>query len=117
MDQFRKRKRRNNIRNPSTTGEGRTSTLERIPDPATLGVERIFDEEWRERILELATNRVKQQVAASQYQIFDLYVLKKWPVGKIASTLGISSGRVYLAKHRISQLLKRELTLLKDETL
>ena len=60
--------------------------------------------------------KVKQQVTASQYQIFDLYVLKKWSVSKVASTLGISSGRVYLAKHRIAQLVKRELNTLKSES-
>jgi|SRR5688572_21329951 len=115
-DQLRKRKRRN-VSNPTSTREGRTSTLERVPDPASLDVGRIFEEEWRERLLELAVERVKQQVSASQYQIFDLYVLKKWPVGKIASTLGISAGRVYLAKYRIGQLVKDELALLKEQTL
>ena len=115
LDQLRKRKRRH-LKSGSTTSEGRTATIERIPDPASLDVESIFEGEWREHIFKVAVERVKQQVTASQYQIFDLYVLKKWPVGKVASTLGISSGRVYLAKHRIAQLVKRELNTLKSES-
>ena len=114
LDQLRKRKRRH-LKSASTRSEGRTATIERIPDPASLNVESIFEDEWREHIFKVAVEKVKQQVTASQYQIFDLYVLKKWSVSKIASTLGINSGKVYLAKHRIAKLVKRELDALKSK--
>ena len=58
--------------------------------------------------------KVKRRVNARQYQIFDLYVIKQWPVRKVASTLGVNTGRVYLAKHRISALIKREIKNLED---
>src|SRR5829696_7537346 len=116
-DQFRKRKRRQNVNGPSTHEEGRTATIERIPDPKSLHVGSIFEDEWRERIFELAVERVKEQVPASQFQIFDLYVIKKWPVRKVATTLGINSGRVYLAKHRLTQLVKREVKALESEAI
>jgi RNA polymerase sigma factor (sigma-70 family) len=116
-DQFRKRKRRQNVNGPSTHEEGRTATIERIPDPKSLDVGSIFEDEWRERIFELAVERVKEQVPASQFQIFDLYVIKKWPVRKVATTLGINSGRVYLAKHRLTQLVKREVKALEAEAI
>jgi RNA polymerase sigma factor (sigma-70 family) len=116
-DQFRKRKRRQNVNGPSTHEEGRTATIERIPDPKSLDVGSIFEDEWRERIFELAVERVKEQVPASQFQIFDLYVIKKWPVRKVATTLGINSGRVYLAKHRLTQLVKREVKALESEAI
>src|SRR5688500_501434 len=112
-DQFRKRKRRQ-VATHSTTREGRTRTIERIPDPASLNVEGIFESEWRERIFELAVQKLKEQVTASQFQIFDLYVVKKWPVRKVAATLGISSGRVYLAKHRLWRLVQREAKALEN---
>jgi hypothetical protein len=41
--------------------------------------------------------------------MFDLYVLKEWPVREVAQALGVSTGRVYLAKHRVSVLVKREI--------
>ena len=56
----------------SSTREGRTRTIERIPDPASLNVEEIFEGEWRERLFTLAVERLKEQVTASQFQIFDL---------------------------------------------
>lgn len=114
-DQLRKRKRRH-VSDRSSTREGRTRTIERIPDPASLNVEEIFEGEWRERLFTLAVERLKEQVTASQFQIFDLYVVKKWPVRKVAETLGISSGRVYLAKHRLWKLVKREVKALTAES-
>lgn len=114
LDQFRKRKR--HLKSASKGAEARTATIERIADPASLNVESILEDEWREHMFKAAVERVKQQVTASQYQIFDLYVLKKWSVSKIASTLGISSGKVYLAKHRIAKLVKRELDVLKSKS-
>lgn len=114
-DQFRKRKRRH-VSDRSSTREGRTRTIERIPDPVSVNVEDIFEAEWRERVLELAVEKLKQQVSAAQFQIFDLYVVKKWPVRKVAETLGISSGRVYLAKHRLWKMVKKEVKALDKAT-
>jgi RNA polymerase sigma-70 factor (ECF subfamily) len=112
-DQFRRRK-RNKAADNQTNREGRTRTIERIPDPASVDVETIFESEWRERVLELAVEKLKKQVTAGQYQIFDLYVVKKWPVRKVATTLGISRGSVYLAKHRLWKLVKREVKSLES---
>ncbi|HXU77884.1 MAG TPA: helix-turn-helix domain-containing protein, partial [Methylomirabilota bacterium] len=56
-----------------------------------------------------AQAQVKTQVDARQWQIFDLYALKQWPVRDVVKALGISAGQVYLARHRISQLLKKAL--------
>ena len=51
---------------------------------------------------------MKRQVDLKQWQIFDLYVLKVWSPRDVAQALGVSAARVYLVKHRISALLKRE---------
>jgi RNA polymerase sigma-70 factor (ECF subfamily) len=51
-------------------------------------------------------------VNARQYQIFDLYVLQNWPVAEVARILCVSAEQVYLAKHRISRLLKKEVAKL-----
>jgi DNA-directed RNA polymerase specialized sigma24 family protein len=41
--------------------------------------------------------------------MFDLFALKEWSVSEVAKALGVSAGRVYLAKHRVSLLVKKEL--------
>ena len=86
----------------------RTSTVERVPDPASLVREDCWEEQWQQHVLNAAIERVKHLVRPKQFQMFELYVLREWPVSKVAKTLGISSAQVYLAKHRISALLKRE---------
>lgn len=87
----------------------RTSTINRIPDPKTDHLEVIWEEEWQQNILASALERVKEDINPRQFQIFDLYVLRNWPVQDIVRTLHISSGQVYLAKHRVMSLLRKHL--------
>lgn len=89
--------------------------LDQLPDPAGDGLEELWEREWRKNLFSAALERVKQQVDAAQFQIFDLYCVEGWPVRKVAQTLGVNVGRVYLAKHRISKLLKKELKWLEEK--
>jgi RNA polymerase sigma-70 factor (ECF subfamily) len=109
-DQFRKRK-PGDARAASgrDTSEARTATIERIPDPAGLDLDVVWDEEWRKNRLQAAITRVKRNVDPKQYQIFDCYVFKQWPPQKVATDLRVSIAQVYLAKHRVAALLKKEL--------
>ena len=72
-------------------------------------LEAIGEEEWSRNLFAAAIEWVKQQVNPEQFQLFDLYVIEQWPVQKVARSLGVSAARVYLAKHRISRLLKKEM--------
>ena len=114
-DQFRKR--RHEAARLPQDGESttRTSPIDQIPDPAGINLESIWDQEWHTNLLEVAIEKVKQKVKPKQYQIFDLYVVKKWPVQKITRTLGVSLGQVYLAKHRVAALLKKEIKTLERQ--
>ena len=89
--------------------------IESVPDPAASGLEAIWNEEWERHLINTAIEKVKKKVKPEQYQLFDLYVLQRWPVGKIRQTLGVSAGQVYLAKHRIGGLLKKEIRLLQSD--
>jgi RNA polymerase sigma factor (sigma-70 family) len=109
-DQFRKRKKAGAQDAPPRRREpNETATIERIADPAGFDLDAAWDEEWRANLLQAATARVKKKVSAKQYQIFDCYVLKQWPVQKVARELRVSVAQVYLAKHRLGALLKKEL--------
>jgi RNA polymerase sigma-70 factor (ECF subfamily) len=82
--------------------------VENVPTPGDPTVEGLWDKEWEENLFEAAVDRVKRRVKEEQFQMFDLYVVKKWPVGKVAQTLGANTGQVYLAKHRIGGLIRKE---------
>ncbi len=102
---------------PDTALDHTSSTplLERLPDPAGSGLELIWDEEWQKNLMDAAIRKVKRRVPMEQYQMFDFYVLKKWPVTKVAKALGVTIGHVYVAKHRISRLIKNEVELLEKK--
>src|SRR5436190_4509467 len=87
----------------------RTSTVDRIPDPAGLNLDAVWNDEWEKNLLEAAAERVKRQVDPEQYQLFDFHVLKQWPAKKVARKLAVSLGQVYFAKYKISKLMKKEI--------
>jgi len=74
-----------------------------------------WEKEWQTNLLQAAIDRVKQRVSEEQYQIFDLQVLRQWPVSRITSTLGISAAQVYLAKFRVTASIKKEARVLQKE--
>jgi RNA polymerase sigma factor (sigma-70 family) len=96
-----------------TDGTSRTATVERIPDPGGLNLEGVWDREWEANLSEAALARVKRQVKPRQFQMFDLYVVKQWPVKEVARALNVSVGQIYVNKHRIAGLLKQELLRLR----
>jgi RNA polymerase sigma-70 factor (ECF subfamily) len=75
-------------------------------------LEAIWDEEWERHLFNAAVENIKKHVNPEQYQLFDLYVLQKWPLKKITATLGVNAGQVYLAKHRVGRTLRKEVRLL-----
>ena len=116
-DQLRKRRPADAPRRRRAEEDDRTATIERIPDPAGCNLDAVWDEEWEKNLMDAALQRVKLKVSAKQYQIFDLHVLRNWPVQKVTKTLGVSEGQVYLAKHRITNLLKEEIKHLETRML
>ena len=108
-DQFRKRL--PTARRPSYADETArsTMTIDRVADPAGPRLEALWDEEWQTTMLEAACTKVKAQVDPREWQIFDLYALKNWSAREVSRAVGVSLGRVYLAKHRLGRLLQREI--------
>lgn len=92
---------------PGQPSRDRTSTVERYPD-AQNDPGLCLDRTWEEALAETALARVKASVAPKHFQMFDLYVMKQWPLRRISRTLGVSAAQVYLVKSRVSFLLKRQ---------
>jgi RNA polymerase sigma-70 factor (ECF subfamily) len=116
-DQFRKRRRQPLPNQDTNSKTGRTSTVARIPDPRGCDLEAIWDQEWQQTVFRTAGERVKKAVNARHYQIFDLYVVKEWPPQKVAKALGVNTGQVFVAKHRILSLVRKEMSRLEAEGL
>ncbi|MBI4659668.1 MAG: sigma-70 family RNA polymerase sigma factor [Verrucomicrobia bacterium] len=87
----------------------RTATVERVPDPNSFDLETAWDAEWERNLWDAALARVKAQVKPKQFQMFDLYVCKEWPVKEVARALGVSVADVYVIKHRVARLIREEI--------
>ncbi len=88
--------------------DSRTATINRVPDPASLELDACWEEQGQQHVFAAAVERVKRAVSPSQFQMFELYTLRDWPVKRVAQTLGVSVASVYLAKHRVGAALRRE---------
>ena len=106
-DQFRRRQRHIQPAAHLADSTAQASTVDGVP--AASAFDGILDQEWEQNLMNAAKDRVKRAVDLKQYQIFDLYALKNWPARKVASTLKVNLGRVYLAKHRIGTMIKKEI--------
>jgi RNA polymerase sigma factor (sigma-70 family) len=120
-DQFRKRRKSASLApaaraaRPSLEDSGLTSTVNRIPDPAG-AFEAGWQEEWQKNLAAAALERVKLQIGCKQYQLFDLHVLQNLSVAETAQTLRVSAASVYVAKYRVSKLLRKEIKSLQRQT-
>jgi len=92
-----------------------TDPLEQIPDAQAERWERAWDAEWEKHLMDAAVQRVKRRVSIEQFQMFDLFVLKQWPARDVAKTLGVTIGHVYVAKHRIVRLVRKEIEALESK--
>lgn len=115
-DQFRKRKKDTAMVEGEWADDRKTAVIDRVEDPNGDVLERLWDVEWKKGIADAALARVKAQVSPKQYQIFDYYVIRQWDAGKVQDKLNVSMAQVYLAKHRVGAVLKKELAKLEEET-
>jgi RNA polymerase sigma factor (sigma-70 family) len=111
VDQLRKRK-------PETSpvAANGSSGLEQVSDPVSR-LEALWNEEWHQALLDMARAVVKRKVGLKQYRMFDLYVLQQMPLKKVTGTLGVNAAQVYMAKYRITKLLKKEIPNFEEEAL
>jgi RNA polymerase sigma-70 factor (ECF subfamily) len=114
-DHFRRAKARLPAYSARADETPHTPLAERIPSPEGDPIGEIWEEEWTRSVADAAMERVKQRVGAKQYQMFDLYVIKAWPVREVARTLLVSAAQVYLAKHRVTSLIRKETEKLRQE--
>jgi RNA polymerase sigma factor (sigma-70 family) len=114
-DQLRKRARSAAMASFSGETTIGTSTIDKIVDPTGLSLKAIWDAEWESNLMTAAIIKVKRQIDPQKYQIFDFYVNKAWTPEQVAATFGVSIGQVYLAKHRITELIRKEIERLEAQ--
>jgi RNA polymerase sigma-70 factor (ECF subfamily) len=100
----------------SDSTEAGTSPLHQVPGPASVDLDAVWAEGWRKNLVDIAIERIKPWVSAKQFQIFDLYVLKAVPLSEVTRALHVSVTLVYVTKHRVSSVVKREVRRLEQQS-
>lgn len=102
---------------PDSDETSQTATLEKIADPNSTDLNSVWDADWKKNLLMAAIVRVKPRVDPQKFQMFDFCVNKEWPPEKVAQTFSVPVAQVYLAKHRITELLREEVRRLENEVM
>lgn len=109
LDQLRRRPAEGEHEPETGWSTGDTSAAERVPaEAAGSSGEAAFDEAWQRGVLESALHRLQARVSPEHFQIFQLNVLDEMPGTEVASMLDVSVAQVYVVRHRLTRLLKRE---------
>ena len=108
-DQYRKRGRVAQHSLSTDDPEADVALLDKLEDPASETLDKLWEAEWEENLLDAAKTRVKRRVEPRLFQIYDLSVRKEWPPAQVAAALDVPIGQVYLVKHRVADFIKEEL--------
>lgn len=112
-DQFRLREK--DTAAPHDDSPHHLEAVSNMPDVKGETFEQIWEREWQENLIKAALERVKMKVSPRQFQIFDYNVLQGMKASEVRRKLGVSMAQVYLAKHRIGSLLRKEIGLLRAD--
>ena len=107
IDLFRKRR----------VGDARRLDSAFLPDEigsANHEMEAGWENEWREHVLNRASDLVKTQVSANQWQMFELSTVQDWPMERITAFLGVNRAQVYMARMRVTRLMKRAMAVIAE---
>lgn len=77
----------------------RTRLIDQIEDDRTTS--EVWEEEWRQAVLEACLREVREQVEPRTMKAFELFVMEEWPAEKVAQELGVSTNTIFKAKRRV----------------
>lgn len=103
-------------RAPHPAAADESDALENIPDMRADALEALWNEEWEKNIMDAAIAKTRSLVDPEHFQIFDFYVLRGWPVSKVASTFRVNVASVYLTKHRVAKVVRKQIQLLEERS-
>ncbi len=107
-DQYRQRDKRVVAGSSTPDDSTGTATIERVPDPASLVQDEVWETEWRQNLASVAMERVKNRVRPKQWLIFRQLVIEERTSRQVAEQCGVSLAQVYVAKHRVGAEIKKE---------
>ena len=115
-DQFRQRGKAPQQANAAEDAATTTrEPVENVPDTSSNNFSQIWEREWQQNVMKAALERVKMRVSPRQFQIFECNVLQGMNATDVRRLLGVSMTQVYLAKHRVGSVLKKEIEYIRAQ--
>jgi RNA polymerase sigma factor (sigma-70 family) len=111
LDQLKNRRREQSKFVPLThaaESNEHTSAVEAISSSNSFGMSDLWEKEWRNNLLEAALERIREEVSPRHFQVYYFHVIQEESVRTVCRMFGVNTAQVYLIKHRISALLKKE---------
>jgi RNA polymerase sigma-70 factor (ECF subfamily) len=115
-DQYRKRRRAG----PTLEARPAADDDARLTGPeaeASVHPDEAWEREWEANLLAAAVERVKRRVKPEHFQVFDYHVLQGHSAAETARHLRTNAGAVYLLKHRVRRLVRKEALRLRETLL
>ena len=94
---------------------GEAAPIEKFADTQD-DLDAMWEAEWKSNLLDCALKRVRSQVSARSFQIFHLSTVQGWTVDQIMAALRTGTTQIYLARHRVGRLVKKEIAALRKES-
>jgi len=108
-DQFRKRNKNGEpIETVASPDTDFTTFANRVADPKSETPDALWEQEWQQSLLEAAIENVKKQVSPKQFRLFYRCAVEGQPPAEVAQTFEVNIAQVYLARHRVAALVKKE---------
>ena len=94
---------------------GEASPIENFADTQD-DLDAMWEAEWKSNLLDCALKRVRSQVSSRSFQIFHLSTVQGWTVDQIKAALRTGTTQIYLARHRVGRLVKKEIAALRKDS-
>ncbi len=91
------------------------TSLTNTPDSESESFDSLWEREWQQNLMRAALAKVKMKASPRQFQIFDYHVIQGISAAEVCRKLRVNTTQVYLAKHRIGALLRREIAELRNQ--
>lgn len=94
---------------------GAAEAITASPEQAAQELDALWESEWRDHLLNRALLRLRETLSSRSLQIFQLSAVQHWSIAEIAASLCVSRAQIYLVRHRVGRLVKREIDLLRRD--
>ena len=103
LDQFRKINRNANRENLDAS-----ENIEQIPDELP-DLDSFWKQNWQKELFDAALEKTKGEVNPLYFQIYNRLVIKEKKAKEVARELDVPVSQVYLAKHRVTEAIKKSI--------